>query len=351
MLYVLISLLLLGCLLVVYFNKPDFGKKPSAQHKAILQKSSYYKNGSFINLEETPDLAPGKNFISVLFIFLFRKSKDVKPPHPVTSVKTDLYALQSTENCLVWFGHSSYFIQINGLKILIDPVFSGNASPIPGTNKSFEGSDIYTAADIPDIDYLIITHDHWDHLDYKTVINLREKVKNVVTPLGVGSHLNRWGFKSEKITELDWGGTAPTTGDIKITAVPARHFSGRDLKRNGTLWAAFILTCNNYRLFIGGDSGYGNHFKKIGTEYGPFDIAILECGQYNEAWPYIHMMPEETVKAAIDLQAASLLPVHWGKFALSLHDWDEPVKRIKAASEAKGTPLIMPQIGKKIALP
>lgn len=350
MLYLLLSLLLLCCFFALYFSKPDFGKKPSRRHKAILKKSPHYKNGSFVNLEDTPALAPGKNFISVLFTFLFRKSKNVKPPHPVNSIKTNLNSLQATENCIIWFGHSSYLIQVNGLKILVDPVFSGNASPVPGTNKSFKGSDIYTADDIPQVDYLIITHDHWDHLDYQTVTALKPKINNIITPFGVGSHLIRWGFKPEIIKETDWGDTVKLDGDMNITAVPARHFSGRGLKRNGTLWSAFVLMSTNYRVFIGGDSGYGNHFKQIGREYGPFNMAILECGQYNEAWPYIHMMPKETVKAATDLQAAALLPVHWGKFALSLHDWDEPVKRVKAASEAKGMPLIIPQIGKKIII-
>jgi L-ascorbate metabolism protein UlaG (beta-lactamase superfamily) len=350
MLYLLISIALLYCISKLYFNKTDFGKNPSSQHRALLKKSANYHKGGFVNIENTPSLAPGKNFISVLLTFLFCKSKNVKPIQPVPSAKTNLHDMHNTENCMVWFGHSSYFIQINGLKIIVDPVFSGDASPIPGTNKSFKGSDIYTADDIPQVDYLIITHDHWDHLDYKTVTALKPKIKNVITPLGAGAHLKRWGFSTERIKEMDWGDCAVIEGGMTITAVAARHFSGRSLKRNGTLWAAFALMADNYSIFIGGDSGYGSHFKEAGKKYGPFNMAILECGQYNEAWPYIHMMPEETVKAAIDLQSALLVPVHWGKFALSLHDWNEPVIRVKAAAEANGMPLIIPNIGEKIML-
>jgi L-ascorbate metabolism protein UlaG (beta-lactamase superfamily) len=272
-----------------------------------------------------------------------------KPASALPSEYTNLQAAYHGPPRLVWFGHSSYLIQTSGLNVLVDPVLSGNASPVSFFGKSYPGSNVYSVDDLPAIDVLILTHDHYDHLDYKTVSQLRPKVKSVVTSLGVGAHLEAWGYSASCIQELDWHEEA-RVGTLKVRAVPARHFSGRKLTRNQTLWSSFILQTPDLNLYLGGDSGYDTHFKEIGDEYGPFDGAILECGQYNEFWKYIHMMPEDTVQAALDLRADILLPVHWGKFTLALHPWHEPIERVVQKATERGVPLQTPFIGQPMEI-
>jgi len=278
------------------------------------------------------------------------KNKNTAPPGKLPSVKTDLVNLNSSKPVIVWFGHSSYFIRIENKNFLIDPVFSGNAAPLSFMIKAFPGSNIYQPEDLPAIDYLILTHDHYDHLDFKTVRKLRNKVNNIYCSLGVSSHFKYWGFDINKITEMDWWGSIQLDENISLTAAPARHFSGRGIKRGQTFWSSFILKTKDHNLYLGGDSGYDSHFKEIGDKYGPFDIAILEAGQYNTMWPYIHMMPEETVQAAVDLKAKSLLPVHWGKFTLALHAWDEPIKRVTEKAQSLNMKVYTPKIGQPLIL-
>ena len=325
------------------------GKNPSGKHLELIKQSSRYKKNGFENLSETPTLPEDQSFYDVLKKYL-KKNPDVKPPATLPSVKTDIKNISLAEPVIVWFGHSSYFIRIEQKNFLIDPVFSGNAAPVSCMVRSFDGSDVYTPDDFPDIDYLILTHDHYDHLDYKTVRKLKEKVKAVYCSLGVSSHLIYWGFDEKILHELDWWQTKILAAGMSITAAPARHFSGRGLKRAKTLWSSFILKTNAHNIYLGGDSGYDTHFKEIGDKYGPFDIAILESGQYNESWPFIHMMPEQTVQAAIELGARVLLPVHWAKFTLSLHPWNEPVQRILAEAKIKGLKVTTPMIGEPVVL-
>ena len=291
------------------------------------------------------------------------------PPKPLPSIRTDLRQLPDDRATLVWFGHSSYLLKIGKTHILVDPVFSGNASPVSFFAKAFPGSNVYGAADMPGtIEAILLTHDHYDHLDYKTILQLKDRTNHFYTSLGVGAHLEFWGIDPDRITELDWwesikldpdGRPAGETPFATLTATPARHFSGRSFKRGGAIWSSFVLEVpkissaesgGGYRLFLGGDSGYEQHFKVIGDRFGPFDLAILECGQYNENWPYIHMMPEQTVMAARDLRAATLLPVHWGKFTLALHPWDEPIRRVTAAATQAGLPITTPRIGEMIII-
>jgi len=329
-----------------------FGNNPSGVALEKIRSSANYRNGVFQNLSPTESLVKGASFAKIMWRF-FNKPKNTMPPKPLPSVKTDLHSLIVDKPVLVWFGHSSYFIHINGMNVLVDPVFGGYASPFSFTGKSFKGSDAYDVEDFPDIDLLVLTHDHYDHLDYNTVKKLNPKTQNICTSAGVGSHLRYWGIDPSKITELDWWESKQitnATGSIDLIAAPARHFSGRSFTRNKTLWSSFILLAGDYRIYIGADSGYDSHFKTIGDKYGPFNIAILECGQYNEWWPYIHMMPEETVQAAIDLKAAILMPVHWGKFALGLHPWDEPVKRVVAKAKELNVPFATPMIGELVII-
>ena len=326
-----------------------FGSNPSGKYVETIKASPNYKGGVFQNLSHTESLVKGASFLKIMWRF-FNKPKNTAPPKSLPSVKTDLRSLPNDKPAIVWFGHSSYFIGINGKNILVDPVLSGHASPFSFTGKSFKGSDVYTVNDFPDIDILILTHDHYDHLDYNTVRKLRSKTKIICTSAGVGSHLRYWGIDPAITFEFDWWDSKIVSGDITVIAAPARHFSGRSFVRNKTLWSSFILKTAGYSIYIGADSGYDSHFKVIGDKYGPFDIALLECGQYNEWWPFIHMMPEQTVIASIDLKAKVMMPVHWGKFALGLHPWDEPVSRAVAKAHELNVRCTTPMIGKPVIL-
>jgi L-ascorbate metabolism protein UlaG (beta-lactamase superfamily) len=346
----IVVVLLLICTAYLFLQQPKFGKKPAGEHLEKIKQSPNYKNGQFQNLSNTPDLTGRAGYFTVMKEFFFSKSKRSKPAGSLPSQKVNLLNLLPVEDILVWFGHSSYFMQVDGKSMLVDPVFSGTASPIRFTTTSFKGSDVYTTDDLPVIDYLFITHDHWDHLDYKTILQLKSKVKTIITGLGTAVHLRHWGFDPAIIIEKDWDETIQLDGGFTVNTAPGRHFSGRGLKRNLALWMSFVLTTPSMKIFIGGDSGYDTHFKTIGEKYGPFDLAILECGQYNRYWKYIHMMPEEAVQAALDLQATTLLPVHWAKFSLSLHAWDEPVTRVTAEAAKKNVNIVTPMIGEAINL-
>ena len=348
MIVALISVLLLFVIFILFIKTSRFGRLPSGDRLKKIQSSTYYRAGAFQNLSVTPDLTDGATFWSVMLDFTFNGSRRAKPSRAIPSQKTDLLSLDPQENVLVWFGHSSYFIQLDGKKFLLDPVLSGNASPMNFTTKSFPGSDIYIAADFPPIDYLVISHDHWDHLDHKFISAIKDKVKAVVTGLGTGAHLERWGYKPSQIQEMSWHESFSMDNGFTFDSVPARHFSGRGFKRNQALWTSFVLTTPTQKIFLGGDSGYDTHFKEIGDKFGPFDLAILECGQYNKSWKHIHMMPEEVVMAAIDLKAKQLLPVHWGKFVLAPHDWDEPIIRVVNESVKRNLRVLHPMIGEKV---
>jgi len=324
------------------------GKNPSGATLRKIEKSVNYKEGAFQNISPSPVMVEKGDFFKIFKKFL-NKPKDTMPPAPLPSIKTDLKNLPDGSPVLVWFGHSSYLLKIEGKHILVDPVFSGYAAPFKFKSaKSFDGTNIYRVDDMPPIDILLITHDHYDHLDYKTVLKL--KPTYIVTSMGVTSHLDYWGFDMDKVTELDWNDEAEIMPGITFISKTARHFSGRGFKRAKTLWASFILKTKNHKIYLGGDSGYDRHFREIGEQHGPFDLALLESGQYNEAWKNIHMMPEETVQASIDLKAKTLLPVHWGKFSLALHPWNEPIERaIKKAEELKVN-MTTPMIGEPVII-
>lgn len=308
-----------------------------------IQQSPNFKNGVFQNEEPTEVMLKGK-FFGTLNDF-FSKPKTVIPQHSLPAVKTDLKNLPDAQPVVVWFGHSSYLIRYQGFTILVDPLLQSHASPVSFFGKPFPGTDIFIADDLPDIDLLLLTHDHYDHLSFVTIKALENRVKQIVTSLGVGAILQSWGVPSNKIAELDWGETFTLNSNMHLTAQTARHFSGRTLRRNKTLWSSFILQLHQYRLFIGGDSGYGPHFKTIGRQHGPFHLAFLECGQYGVNWPLIHMQPEETAQAAVDLGAEIVMPVHWAKFNLAMHPWNEPVQRLLASPLARQFKIAMPKIG------
>ena len=330
-----------------FISQPQFGKAPTGKRLERIQKSPHYKNGRFDNLNLTPQLAEDTSMPEVMFKFLFGKTENLIPKQKFNFTKTDLKNLDPTENVYIWMGHSSYFIQIDGKKILVDPVFSGNASPFSFTTKAFHGADIYSAEDIPALDYLIISHDHWDHLDFKTVQKLKSKVKQVITGLGTGEHFEYWDYDPKNIVELDWGENFDLGNGFKVHAETARHFSGRGLKRDQAIWASFVFETPSQRIYIGGDSGYDDHFKKIGDKYGSFDLAILENGQYNKDWRYIHMMPGENIKAMKELNAKRMIPVHNSKFALAKHAWTEPLDKVLQMN-TENLRIITPKIGEKV---
>lgn len=334
----------------IFLQQPQFGKTPSKGKLQQIQQSFNYKEGQFQNVNPTPQLTGNVGVLTVMKEFFFNKDKRNVPLRPLPSKKTNLLKLDRNENVLVWFGHSSYFMQVDGKRFLIDPVLSGHASPIKFITQSFKGSDVYSVHDIPPIDFLLLTHDHYDHLDYATIKRLKPKIDVVITGLGVGAHLKHWGYDEKMIIEKNWNEQMVLDDKFIITTTPARHFSGRKFKRNLSLWLSFVLATPTKKIFIGGDSGYDTHFKIIGEEFGPFDLAILENGQYNQYWKHIHMMPEEVVQAAQDLKAKKLLPLHWAKFSLSLHAWDEPITRLLAEAKRKEVEVLHPMIGETVYL-
>ncbi len=333
----------------LFMQQSTFGSNPAEARLERIKRSPNYRDGVFQNPEPTEVMRQNASYLGMMNDFI-HKPKDNTPPRPLPSVRTDLNTLADDRPTIVWFGHSSYLIKSKGVTILVDPVFSGSASPVSFFGKSFPGTDVYGVDDMPSIDYLILSHDHYDHLDYKTITVLIPKVKLFYTALGVGAHLERWGVPTDRIVEFDWWEHKVVAPDIDLTATPARHFSGRSFTRGKTLWTSFVLNLHGYKLFLGGDSGYGKHFQSIGDKYGPFDLAILECGQYGKDWPNIHMLPEEVATAAQDLRTRTILPVHWAKFSLALHPWNEPIKRLLKKAEQDGLDVTTPHIGEPVIL-
>lgn len=347
---ILVLVSLLSLITFLYMQHPKFGRLPSGDRKKTIQQSPHYKDGRFRNLVERPTITPGYSIMGESYKMLFKRNKRVRPSAPIPSIKTDLRQLPVDSNLLVWFGHSSLYMQLEGKRFLIDPVFSGNASPIPGSVKAFDGTDIYTAADIPDIDYLIISHDHYDHLDYTTFLALKDRVKNVICGLGVGAHLEYWGYEASRILEKDWGQSVSVAPQFTIHTETAHHDAGRGFRRGQALWLSFVFETADHRIFYSGDGGYGDHFAAIRKKYGAMEWAILENGQYNLAWQSVHMLPEETFKAAHDLGAKQVIPVHNSKFALAQHDWDEPLTRLSALNKENNIHLATARIGEVIYL-
>lgn len=352
MIYILFSIviLLLGAGFYIS-NLKTFGAEPSGERLERMQQSKLYKKGTFYNINHTPSFAEGYDGKSVMIDFIFgKKDPNLNPKDSIPHQKTDLKSIPKSENVFIWLGHSSYYMQVDGVNFLIDPVFSEYGSPLPIFNKAFKGANTYHVNDFPNIDYLIITHDHYDHLDYETVKELRPKVEKVILPLGVGAHFEFWDYKPVQLIEEEWETEIELKNQIKITFTPARHFSGRKFKRNNTLWTSYVLATSHHKIFIGGDSGYDTHFKDIGTKYGPFDFAILENGQYNDAWKYIHAMPNDIPQIVKDLNVKYTIPVHSGKFALAKHAWNEPLEKVTENGLKNYFHVLTPMIGEKLNL-
>lgn len=332
----------------IFIHLPAFGKKPTGERLEKVSASIHFRNGKFQNIHHTPIMAEGGNPLKILREFM--QSTNRMPEDTLPSVKTNLHNLKPDADVLVWFGHSSYYLQIDDYKILVDPVLSGHASPVSFITRAFKGADIYNASDIPYIDYLFITHDHWDHLDYRTLLQLKFKIKTIICALGVGEHLEYWGFDKNRIIERDWDEVIRFPGDLTVYTIPARHFSGRGPARNHSQWTSYLLKVRDYKIYIGGDSGYDNHFAEAQKRFGAMDLAILENGQYNHNWRYIHMLPNEVLQAARDLQARRVLPVHSCKFALGIHPWYEPLTKISELNKIENLSLLTPKIGEPVFL-
>lgn len=354
----ILILILAGIVVLVSacMSLPTFGAKPKGERLERMKQSPNFKDGVFVNQEPTPAMVRGemKDSINKLYrSFIHDSMGDVssgsrKPSGKINAVSADLRNLPSEGDWIVWFGHSSYLLQVSGVRFLVDPVF-GTASPVWFVNKPVEGSDIYKPEDLPNIDYLIITHDHYDHMDYTTCKKLRKKVRHAVCPLGVDAHLERWGYRPGQIVEMDWNKSISING-VTIYCLPQRHFSGRTFKRNPTLWASFMIETDGKTIFVAGDGGYGRHFKEIGKRFPAIDLAILENGQYNPQWPFIHTLPYQLRQVIDDLGVKQILTVHHGKYAEALHPWEEPERLVDYLAKDSSLTFIRPAIGELTSL-
>lgn len=334
-----------------YVNRPEFGRLPTGSRLEKILASPHYFKDHFECLTPvkvmTEDVETKENRIVATWKFLFGDKTGLVPPMPIPTVKTNLKLL-GDDDCAIWLGHSTIYLQLGGRKILIDPVFSSYASPIFFVNRAFEGSNVYSAEDFPPLDILAITHDHWDHLDYPSIITLKPKIKLVLCPLGVGEYFEQWGFDADKIVEDDWDAAIDFGSGLTAHILPSQHFSGRMLTQNPTEWGAFAFVTPARKIFCSGDGGYSNHFKDIGKKFGGFDLAFMENGQYNLAWHAIHMLPNETAQASEDIHTKKVVPIHSGKFALARHMWNEPYKDLLAESVGRNYELLTPRIGELI---
>ena len=354
MLITIISLLVTLFVLVALFVNlsPEFGGTIPDNQRERFSKSPNYKNGVFENLGGVKMNMGFSDYIKGMRGF-FASQSNTRPTGNLPTIKVDSLELANYSGAarLIWFGHSAFLFQKNGKNILIDPMFGPVPAPHPLLGgKRFSEHLPIEIEQLPQIDMVLLSHDHYDHLDYKSILKLKDKVKMFFTPLGVGSHLREWGINDNRITEMDWWDETIFEG-VSLKCTPAQHFSGRGLTDRGkTLWSSWVVQMYSSNIFFSGDSGYGSHFKEIGNTYGPFDFAMMECGQYNELWKEIHMMPEETAQAGIDVKAKMIMPIHWGAFKLAMHSWTDPVIRVTKKAKELNMPISTPRIGEFIYL-
>lgn len=333
---------------------PAFGSPPDEDKKITYQSSNHFNEDQFINTLPTSLDMSFASVRSVLADYL-NGIPDQQPDKLITVDNTPLDKIINPADSitqLIWFGHSAFLMQTQGVNILLDPMLGSSPSPFPSLgSKRFTNGLPIEIDELPVIDIVIFSHDHYDHLDYPTLKKLSHKIKHLVVPLGVESHLLSWGFSADRITTMDWWQSTKLSG-IEIISTPSRHFSGRALSdRNSTLWSSWVINSSTAKVYFSGDGGYGPHFEEIGEKLGPFDMALMECGQYDERWKMIHMMPEETVQAAKDVQAEVFIPIHWGTFVLALHSWYDPVERANSEAVRLEMPMTVPTIGQLIQIP
>ena len=349
---IIIVLLVIFYFLFITFN-PSFGGDVSKEQRLEYAKSENFENGTFINKQRVQLDMSFSQTLSIARKFFFTKVLNGRPKGDISVQKIDSaqVADYNSPTRFIWFGHSTFLLQMNHKNILIDPMFGDVPAPHPLLGeKRFNQELPIEIEKLPKIEAVIISHDHYDHLDYGSIKKLIDKVDMFYTPLGVGVHLIEWGVDKERIIELDWW-EETNYEDLIFRCTPAQHFSGRKLSnRQSTLWSSWVIQSDKENIFFSGDSGYGPHFKEIGEKYGPFDIAMMECGQYNEMWPEIHMFPEETAQAGLDVQAKQIMPIHWGAFKLAMHEWTDPIERVVAKADELKIPVIAPEIGQPIVI-
>lgn len=332
---------------------PPLGARQSKQRRREFSHSQNYAKRNFVNAIPSPmSVATTNKERSNLLIEFIRGNPNSKPDKPIEVMPlSEIQLTHRQKPKVIWFGHSAALLQVDGLTLLLDPMFGKAPSPFPFIGgKRFSDKLPFEIEQLPTIDAVIISHDHYDHLDYGSIVKLKSKVKRFIVPLGVAPHLKKWGVDSTIITEHDWWEELFYEG-IKLVCTPARHFSGRSLTdRNATLWCSWVISGQTVKIFFSGDSGYGPHFKQIGDKYGPFDLTLMECGQYDEHWAAIHMLPEETVQAHLDVRGGVMIPIHWGAFSLSFHDWTDPVERAVKAAMQRQITISTPQIGEVVQI-
>ena len=314
------------------------------------RKPTNYKNGKFVNKTETQGMT--ESFFTVAYKFLFENNGRRKPNFkiPIVDVNVDSFANKNSDNLsVIWLGHASTLINIDGTIILTDPMLTKWASPVAWIGpKRFFNSPI-EFEDFPILDIVIISHNHYDHLDKESILSLNSKTKKFLVPIGVGAILKKWGILKEKIIEQKWEDSFQLNEKTEIITTQAHHFSGRGFfDRNKTLWASFVIKSKNHSIYFGGDSGYFNGYKEIGEEYGPFDINILPIGAYSDMWESIHMDAKEGVQANLDLGGGLLFPIHWGTFNLALHGWTEPAEELITFAEKRNVRFVIPKPGEVV---
>lgn len=348
-------LMLLLVAATLFMNlSPQFGGSPSDEQRQQYAQSKNYKDGIFINAIPTTRDIGFVNTVRVLYGFLFKKKTGLEPETSLPMEKVDsLNIIRKPVELkrLTWFGHSACLLEMEGKRIFFDPMLGPSPSPLPTLGpKRYSNALPIAIEKLPHIDAVVLSHDHYDHLDYESIIKLKDKVGKFYVPLGVSVHLLKWGVEPNKIIELDWWKESTMDG-FTFICTPARHFSGRGMFDGfATLWASWIVKTENSNVYFSGDSGYGPHFQEIGNLYGPFDFVMLECGQYNELWKDIHMMPEETVQAAVDLKATLMMPIHWGAFTLAMHTWTDPINRVTLKAHERLMSITTPKIGEPVLL-
>lgn len=325
----------------------EIGKSPTKKELKAFEKLPYFKDGKFHGPEEMR-LYPDKvrNGPAGFFRMLFQSR--FAPESALPQIRLNKNSFSSTpENfTLYWLGHSSVILELDGNRIIFDPVL-GNAAPVPFAVPRYNPAPI-DYDDFPKIDYVIITHNHYDHLERKSVQALKDS--HFIVPLGVGAALRGWGIKNENITELGWGDVFTKSG-LTVTAETAMHYSGRaKLASNETLWNSYVIKTPEKSIYWGGDTGYGTHFQKIREKHGDFDITALEIDAWNPGWPNIHLFPEEVVRAAQDLNAKQIIPLHWGVFDLALHPWHESIDMLLEAAENTDVKILTPMMGEKLII-
>ena len=330
---------------------PTFGGRSSGDQLARVEASPQFRKGAFDNVVPQAPRTSAMTWDYAKRQFLGTEMRRPPSAIPVLPIDPARFASPPTPGLrAVWFGHASVYLEFDGLRLMVDPILSDYASPFAGIGpKRFHPPPLAMEA-LPKIDAVMISHDHYDHLDMPTIKRLSAVASLFLVPLGIGAHLQRWGVPAVQIRELDWW-QAATVGALTITSTPVRHYSGRGIRDgNATLWSSWVMTGATRRVYFSGDTGFGDHFRTIGDRLGPFDLSLIKIGAYGpgQTWIDIHMDTDDAVRAHLALRAARMLPVHWGTFNLAFHAWDEPIVRTVAAARAAGVDLVTPRVGEVV---